>query len=143
VLSRVFKCPLTYPIAAGSNNNRVCLYVDGAPGPNCDSYADESTLLRAELSSAPAEVTSYRSLPCEVTTKALSPQDSTPIMRAAEKMARERIAVGLCVLIAEALVGNLGARPWLVNRLPPRASQGHPLSYISSSVIRSLLQRRA
>ena len=26
-----------------SNLNRVCLYVDGAPGPHCNSYADEST----------------------------------------------------------------------------------------------------
>ena len=28
---------------AATNNNRVCLYVDGVAGPNCDSYADEST----------------------------------------------------------------------------------------------------
>jgi hypothetical protein len=28
---------------AASNNNRVCLYVDGNPGPNCDYYVDETT----------------------------------------------------------------------------------------------------
>jgi hypothetical protein len=27
----------------GSNNNRVCLYVDGVPGPHCDYFTDETT----------------------------------------------------------------------------------------------------